>query len=90
MRIVNTNTGQADAAQRSPNFTHGSGRPHPIEAMNVKTIRADRLKSISVRAAFVLKIVAIAACTIIASKIADKAISKAAYQISQTKQEAKI
>ena len=91
MRLINKNTGPAEAAQRSPTFTHGSSRrPHPIEVMNAKTIRTDRLQTIRDRAAFILKIVAIAACTIVATKIADKAIVKAAYQINQQKQEDKL
>jgi hypothetical protein len=73
-----SHTGQAEAAQRSFSaITHArlASRPHPMETLNARTIRADRRRALKETAVFWLNILAVFAATLAAIKIANEAIA---------------
>ena len=91
---MNKNTGAAKPATgklaggllASGPFYH-TDRPHPIEAMNAKTIRNDRMQEMRETAIFWLKIAALCIATLAAMQIANKAMAKVTYQIHNAQQE---
>lgn len=69
-----SDTGRAGAAQRSVSSTTHvrlASRPHPMETLNARTIRADRRRELKETAVFWLKILAMFAATLAAIKIAN-------------------
>lgn len=82
--------GQAKAAQRSVGaITHTrlAGRPHPMETLNARTIRADRRRELKETAVFWLKILAMFAATLAAIKIANEAIANVTNTIHYAEKE---
>lgn len=85
-----SHTGQAEAAQRSFSaITHVrlAGRPHPMETLNARTIRADRRRELKETAVFWLKILAVFAATLAAIKIANEAIANVTNTIHYAEKE---
>mgnify|MGYP000737102700 CR=1 FL=1 len=85
-----SHTGQAEAAQQSLSaITHVrlAGRPHPMETLNARTIRADRRRELKETAVFWLKILAMFAATLAAIKIANEAIANVTNAIHYAEKE---
>lgn len=85
-----SHTGQAEASQRSIGaITHDkqAGRPHPMEALNAQTMRADRRRELQDTAVFWIKIIAVCAATLAAMQIANKAIANVAHTIHEAEKE---
>lgn len=88
-----SHTGRAEAAQRSiGSITDGKTptRPHQMEAMNARTMRADRRKELREAAFFWIKIIAVCAATLAAMQIANKAIANVAHTVHENQSEASL
>ena len=82
--------GQAEASQRSIGAITDAklaGRPHPMETMNARTIRADRRRKLKETAMFWLKMLAMSAAALAAPKITNEVIANVTNIIHNAEKE---
>lgn len=82
--------GQAEASQRSIGAITDAklaGRPHPMETMNARTIRADRRRKLKETIMFWLKMLAMFAAALAAPKITNEVIANVTNIIHNVEKE---